>query len=83
MDVEAVVDVAQDRGVNARGHTMSRTSSGQHSLIWLYMYHCLLRESQEGTTTGGRLCLVGAHVWSMSREMFSSSESDSTCTHCC
>ena len=54
VDVEAAVDVAQDRGVSGRGHTMSRTSSGQYSAIWLCRYHCLSSESPEGRTTGGR-----------------------------
>ena len=68
VDVEAAVDVAQDRGMSGRGHTMSRTSSGQYSAIWLCRYHCLSSESPEGRTTGGRLSGVGVHVWSMSRE---------------
>ena len=81
VNVEAAVDVAQDRGVSGHGHTMSRTLSGQYSANWLCRYHCLTRESPKDRTTGGRLSGVGVHVWSISREMCSSPESDFSFTH--
>ena len=80
--VEAVEEgaTAEERGVSGCGHTLSCSSSGQYSLIWLYRYHCRSRESPEGGTSGGSCCADGDQVWSISREIHSLSESDSSLT---
>ena len=47
----------------------------------MWRYHCRSIERPDGTTTGGKLCWDGAHVWSVRSEKCSSSESDSILTH--
>ena len=78
---ENVVDgMFEVRGTRGRGHTSSRASSGQYSLMWLYKYHCLSGESPDLGTTGGSCCADGVQVLSSSRLKCSLSESHSIFT---
>ena len=76
--VEGVV--IEERGVSGCGHILSRTASGQYSLIWLWRYHCCSRDRPEGETTSGSCCEDGVQVGSISSEKRSISESDSILT---
>ena len=51
---------------------------GQYSDIELYKYHCRSRERPAGESTGGRSCGDGTHERSMTREIDSSTKSDSS-----